>query len=90
MASAIAGSAQDHAGTRAVVRIDRLNIAERLYRVTGEGIYHDSVFSGPAGAAAKPGPQRPSSARFSVDTCVYHGRLFWLWGDGRDRHPLAI
>jgi hypothetical protein len=28
------------------LKIQRLNIAERLYRVTGEGIYRDSVLTG--------------------------------------------
>ena len=33
-------------GTTAVVKIDRINIAERLYRVTGQGIYRDSILVG--------------------------------------------
>jgi hypothetical protein len=33
-------------GGSAVLKIRRLNIAERLYRVTGEGIYRDSVLVG--------------------------------------------
>src|SRR5262245_29261455 len=35
-------------GGTATIRIKRLNIAERLYRVTGEGIYRDSVLVGQA------------------------------------------
>ena len=30
-------------GQEATVKIQRRNIAERLYRVTGEGLYRDSV-----------------------------------------------
>ena len=33
-------------GDSAVVKINRINIAERLYRVTGQGIYRDSVLTG--------------------------------------------
>src|SRR5215212_7593782 len=33
-------------GGSATLKIKRLNIAERLYRVTGEGIYRDSVMLG--------------------------------------------
>jgi hypothetical protein len=33
-------------GDSAVLRIKRLNVAERLYRITGEGIYRDSVLVG--------------------------------------------
>ena len=34
------------AGQKAVLRLKRLNLAERLYRLTGEGIYRDSVLLG--------------------------------------------
>src|SRR5438045_1527574 len=30
-------------GTAAQIKIKRINIAQRLYRITGAGIYHDSV-----------------------------------------------
>ena len=33
-------------GGTAVLKIKRLNVAERLYRLTGEGIYRDSVLVG--------------------------------------------
>src|SRR5687767_3517528 len=33
-------------GARATLKIKRINIAERLYRVTGAGIYRDSVLLG--------------------------------------------
>ena len=33
-------------GAEATIRVRRLNIAERLYRVTGAGIYRDSVLVG--------------------------------------------
>src|SRR5579872_5822147 len=33
-------------GGKAKLQIDRKNIAERLYRVTGAGIYRDSVLTG--------------------------------------------
>jgi len=33
-------------GGKATVKIKRLNVAERLYRVTGQGIYRDSVLVG--------------------------------------------
>src|SRR5882762_2019929 len=42
-------------GASATIKLKRLNIAERLYRVTGEGIYRDSLWVG------HPAPlQRPS------------------------------
>jgi hypothetical protein len=39
---------------RATVKIKRQNIAERLYRVTGEGIYRDSVLLGEPVPLAQP------------------------------------
>ena len=32
-------------GGSAIIKIDRHNIAERLYRVTGQGIYRDSILT---------------------------------------------
>jgi len=77
-------------GQEAVVRIDRLNIAERLYRVTGEGIYHDSVLTGRPVPLQNPVLNGQVMGQDSVDTCVYHGRLFWLWGDtAKPSYPLG-
>jgi len=63
------------------LRLRRTNIAERLYRLTGEGIYRDSQLAGlpvPAGA-------QPLIAQvFGQDTisaALYRGRIFWIWGD---------
>ncbi|MBN2134048.1 MAG: hypothetical protein JW741_31380 [Sedimentisphaerales bacterium] len=77
-------------GTEARLEIDRLNVAERLYRVTGQGIYRDSVLTG------RPVPLRNSvlngqvMGQDSVFTCLYRNRLFWMWGDtGRPGYPLG-
>jgi hypothetical protein len=63
------------------LRLRRTNVAERLYRLTGEGIYRDSQLAGlpvPAGA-------QPLNAQvFGQDTisaALYRGRIFWIWGD---------
>jgi hypothetical protein len=77
-------------GTTAVIKIDRLNIAERLYRVTGQGIYGDSVLTGRTVPLKEPVLNGQVMGQDSVDTCIYHGRLFWLWGDtGRPSYPLG-
>jgi len=77
-------------GASAVIHIDRLNIAERLYRVTGEGIYRDSVLTGTAVPLKKPVLNGQVMGQDSVFTCIYHGRLFWMWGDtGRPSYPLG-
>ena len=77
-------------GQEATVKIDRLNIAERLYRVTGEGIYHDSVLAGRPVPLQNPVLNGQVMGQDSVDNCVYHGQLFWLWGDtGKPSYPLG-
>jgi hypothetical protein len=68
-------------GGRATLRIVRENIAERLYRITGGGIYADSV------AAGLPVPIRRPLINARVtgqDTAIaipYRGRIYWFWGD---------
>jgi hypothetical protein len=77
-------------GGSAMVKIDRLNIAERLYRVTGQGIYSDSVLTGQPVPLKNPVLNGQVTGQDSVYTCIYHGRLFWLWGDtGRPSYPLG-
>lgn len=69
------------AGTRATVTLTRTNIAERLYRITGAGIYRDSVL------ARLPVPLREPVLNAQVlgqDTVIvtpYRGKLHWFWGD---------
>ncbi len=77
-------------GEEATVKIDRLNIAERLYRVTGQGIYRDSVLTGWPVPLKNPVLSGQVMGQDSVDNCIYHGRLFWFWGDtGRPSYPLG-
>jgi len=77
-------------GANAVIKINRLNIAERLYRVTGQGIYRDSVLAGRQVPLADPVLNGQVIGQDSVFTCLYHGRLFWMWGDtGRPSYPLG-
>jgi len=77
-------------GGRAVIKIDRLNVAERLYRVTGQGIYRDSVLTGHPAPVQNPVLNGQVMGQDSVYTCIYHGRLFWMWGDtNRPSYPLG-
>ena len=77
-------------GTTAVVKIDRINIAERLYRVTGQGIYRDSVLAGRPVPLKNPVLNGQVMGQDSVFTCLYRGRIFWMWGDtGRPSYPLG-
>jgi len=77
-------------GASAVIKIDRLNIAERLYRITGQGIYRDSILTEHPVPLQNPVLNGQVMGQDSVFTCIYHGRLFWMWGDtGRPSYPLG-
>ncbi len=68
-------------GGSATLKIKRLNIAERLYRVTGQGIYADSVRLGREVPLAEPLLNAQVTGQDSVQTSVYRGKLYWFWGD---------
>ena len=77
-------------GGSAVIRIDRTNIAERLYRVTGQGIYRDSILTGHPVPLKDPVLNGQVVGQDSVYTCIHQGRLFWMWGDtSRPSYPLG-
>jgi hypothetical protein len=77
-------------GGRAIMKIKRLNIAERLCRLTGQGIYRDSVLLGEKVPLAEPLTNGGVVGLDSVQSVVYRGRIFWLWGDTmRLSYPLG-
>ena len=77
-------------GGKATLRIKRLNIAERLYRVTGEGIYRDSVLLGEPTPLAEPLGAGKVAGQDSVSAVQYRGKIYWFWGDtNRMAHPLG-
>ena len=77
-------------GKSAQVKIRRINVAERLYRVTGEGIYRDSHLVGRKVPVRQPLLNAQVMGCDSVQNAVYRGRLFWLWGDtSRPGYPLG-
>jgi hypothetical protein len=68
-------------GTVQRLKIKRLNIAERLYRVTGEGIYRDTVLLGRKPPIAEPLLNAAVTGQDGILTALYRGRLYWLYGD---------
>lgn len=78
------------AGGKSVIKIKRLNIAERLYRITGEGIYRDSVLLSEKTPLAEPLGSGQVAGQDSVVVTPYRGKLFWFWGDtNRLKYPLG-
>ena len=77
-------------GGSATLEIKRLNIAERLYRVTGGGIYRDSVLVGEPVPIKEPTLDGKVVGSDSVVSAVYRGKIHWFWGDtNRPRYPLG-
>lgn len=78
------------AGGNATIKIKRLNIAERLYRVTGGGIYRDSVLLGLPTPIEQPLLNAKVFGQDSVQNAIYQGKLLWIWGDTcRPAYPLG-
>lgn len=77
-------------GKVATLKIRRKNIAERLYRLTGAGIYRDTVLLGRKPPIRQPLLNAQVVGQDSVQNAVYRGRLFWMWGDtSRTSYPLG-
>lgn len=77
-------------GGEAKLSIHRRNIAERLYRVTGDGIYRDSVLAGLPVPTTQPTLNGEVTGQDSVQTAVYNGKIHWFYGDtNRLRYPLG-
>jgi len=77
-------------GSNATLKIKRLNIAERLCRVTGAGIYRDTVLLGQPAPTDKPLLNAQVLGSDSVLNAVYRGKVYWFWGDtNRAAYPLG-
>ena len=77
-------------GGSAEIRVKRINIAERLYRVTGAGIYRDSVLLKKRVPIQHPLINAEVFGSDSVVNAVYRGKLYWFWGDtNRPSYPLG-
>jgi len=68
-------------GGSARLEIKRLNIAERLYRITGHGIYRDTVLLGREAPIPEPLLSGEVIGQDSVLTALYNGKLYWFYGD---------
>jgi hypothetical protein len=77
-------------GGSATLKIRRKNIAQRLYRITGEGIYRDSVLLGRSVPISEPLLNAQVTGQDSVQNAVYRNKIYWFWGDtNRQSYPLG-
>ena len=89
------------AGQPSVIRLKRRQIAERLCRLTGEGLYRDSLLLGYRMPQALDNNQEAVAAgrrgrglvagQDSVQAALYRQRIYWFWGDtNRLLYPLGL
>lgn len=77
-------------GGSVTLTMERVNIAERLYRMTGQGIYRDSVMLGLGTPIEEPVLNGKVMGSDSVQTIKYKNKLYWFWGDtDRPAYPLG-
>jgi len=77
-------------GKEAEIKINRVNIAERLYRITGEGIYRDSVMLGKPVPIEQPLLNAQVTGQDSDQPIIYKNKIRFFWGDtGRQSYPLG-
>ena len=77
-------------GGTARIAVKRKNIAERLYRITGQGIYRDTVLVGRRPPTREPVLNGRVLGQDSVMALPYRGKIYWFWGDtSRESYPLG-
>jgi hypothetical protein len=77
-------------GGSATIKIKRDNIAERLYRMTGAGIYADSVRLGLPVPLPHPLLDGQVMGQDTVEVTPYRGKIYWFFGDTkRPSYPLG-
>src|SRR5687768_10004533 len=74
----------------ATVKVQRLNIAERLYRITGQGIYRDTLLLGEKAPIREPVLNAQVMGQDTVIATLYRGKIYWFWGDtDKASYPLG-
>lgn len=78
------------AGKTGEVKVLRTNIAERMCRLTGQGIYRDSTLLGLESSLPSPNLFADVMGQDSVQVVPWKGRYFWIFGDTqRPNYPLG-
>ncbi|HYE30459.1 MAG TPA: hypothetical protein VEH27_03460 [Methylomirabilota bacterium] len=69
------------AGKTTQLKLKRKNIAERLYRTTGEGIYRDTELLGLPVPLNTPPIRAGVTGQDSAQVVIYKNQARWFWGD---------
>lgn len=77
-------------GGKAVIKMKRVNVAQRLYRVTGGGIYRDSLLVGAPFPVLEPVLNGRVLGSDSVVNTLFKNKVYWFWGDtNKPGYPLG-
>jgi hypothetical protein len=77
-------------GGSTTIELDRNNQAERLARLTGGGIWRDTVLLGLPAPLEEPVLDTQVFGQDTAHAVLFRGGLFWLWGDtNRPSYPLG-
>ena len=77
-------------GGNTVLSMKRINVAQRIYRITGSGIFRDSVLLGDDVPPTQDKTKTPVTGMDSVHMAIYNNKMYWFWGDtGMTRNPLG-
>ncbi|ROV89494.1 hypothetical protein VSDG_08519 [Cytospora chrysosperma] len=68
-------------GKSVEIRLNRTQVAERLYRMTGYGIYRDSVLLGKPVPIQQPVLNAKVAGSDTIQCASYKGKLLWMWQD---------
>lgn len=77
-------------GGSATIKLKRINLAERLYRITGAGCYRDTVLLGEQAPVNEPLLNGQVVGQDSALATILGGRIHWFWGDTTPaKYPLG-
>ena len=68
-------------GDSILIKIKRISVAERLYRFTGEGLYHHSLRVGHHVPVKQPVINAEVTGVDATMALPYNGKIYWTWGD---------
>lgn len=68
-------------GHSTVIKLKRTQIAQRLYRLTGYGVYRDSVLLGKPAPIERPILNAKVAGSDTIQCAKFRGKLFWMWQD---------
>jgi hypothetical protein len=78
------------AGGSFTFKMTRTQIAQRLYRITGQGIYHHSTRAGLPTPMRHPNLNGRVMGQDTVMAVAHDKKIYWFWGDtARPGYPLG-